>query len=92
MLFSWGGGSWHCRYGCCFELGPFSCLSTPFVSILPTLIVSGLLFPSLGQLSLFLLDVSYVPSCFAGLSSAGTSPLDRVGTVFFGWFSDVSNS
>ena len=42
--------------------------------------------------ALFLLDVSYVPSCFAGLSSAGTSPLVRVGTVFFGWFSAVSNS
>ena len=66
-----------------------------FVAILPTLIVSGLLFPSLGQLSLssfWTCPMFLLPSCIAGLASAGTSPLGRVGTVFFGWFSAVSTS
>ena len=66
-----------------------------FVAILPTLIVSGLLFPSLGQLSLssfWTCPMFLFPSCIAGLASAGTSPLGRVGTVFFGWLSAVSTS
>ena len=66
-----------------------------FRGYLPTLLVSGLLFHSLGQLSLssfWTCPMFLLPSCIAGLTSAGTSPLGRVGTVFFGWLSAVSTS